>query len=95
MKTTLLLVGALGAAAFPHMKRDGGDLSIMLREIAHSPEKRALMGRQDFLGISKGQSNCGTRVCPTFDAKDQLVSITGEHEYRAPGPGDIRGPCPG
>lgn len=26
---------------------------------------------------------------------DQLVSVSGEHQYVAPGPGDIRGPCPG
>lgn len=30
-----------------------------------------------------------------FDAKEQLVNVHGEHEYRDPGPGDIRGPCPG
>ncbi|CEJ82913.1 Putative Peroxidase, family 2 domain-containing protein [[Torrubiella] hemipterigena] len=30
-----------------------------------------------------------------FDATEQLVSVHGEHEYRDPRPGDIRGPCPG
>ena len=30
-----------------------------------------------------------------FDATEQLVSVSGEHEYQDPGPGDIRGPCPG
>jgi hypothetical protein len=30
-----------------------------------------------------------------FDAAAQYVSVSGEHEYRAPGPGDIRGPCAG
>ncbi|KAF1818800.1 Cloroperoxidase [Dissoconium aciculare CBS 342.82] len=30
-----------------------------------------------------------------FDAAAQHVSVSGKHEYRAPGPGDIRGPCAG
>jgi hypothetical protein len=30
-----------------------------------------------------------------FDAEAQRVSITGDHEYRPPGPGDKRGPCSG
>ncbi|KAL9931437.1 hypothetical protein V8E36_009723 [Tilletia maclaganii] len=30
-----------------------------------------------------------------FDAQAQYVSVEGNHEWRAPGPGDIRGPCPG
>ena len=32
---------------------------------------------------------------PPFDANAQYVSTTGDHAYQAPGPGDIRGPCPG
>lgn len=31
----------------------------------------------------------------TFDPKDQLVSVTGDHAYASPGTADIRGPCPG
>ncbi|RMY48970.1 hypothetical protein D0863_15267 [Hortaea werneckii] len=30
-----------------------------------------------------------------FDPESQRVSTSGEHEFRAPGPGDIRGPCAG
>ncbi|PPJ58799.1 hypothetical protein CBER1_08236 [Cercospora berteroae] len=30
-----------------------------------------------------------------FDAEQQLVSVSGEHEFRPPGPGDVRGPCAG
>lgn len=96
MKTySLLLASAFGASAFPHMKKDGGDLSIMFRDIMHNEQRRSLMTRQDYLGISKGESNCGTRDCPTFDAEDQLVSTSGENAWIAPGAGDIRGPCPG
>ncbi|KAG5913184.1 hypothetical protein E4U42_001389 [Claviceps africana] len=30
-----------------------------------------------------------------FDAEAQRVSVHGDHEYRDPGPNDMRGPCPG
>lgn len=30
-----------------------------------------------------------------FDEKAQHLDVSGEHEWRAPQPGDIRGPCPG
>jgi len=30
-----------------------------------------------------------------FDPETQLVSVSGEHEWQAPGDGDIRGPCAG
>lgn len=32
---------------------------------------------------------------PGFDASEQYVSNTGEHAFVAPGPTDLRGPCPG
>ncbi|EME38096.1 hypothetical protein DOTSEDRAFT_75970 [Dothistroma septosporum NZE10] len=34
---------------------------------------------------------------PIFDAKSQLIDVSkgSGHEYVAPGPGDLRGPCPG
>lgn len=32
---------------------------------------------------------------PPFDAESQLVSTSGLHAWRAPGPLDSRGPCPG
>ncbi len=31
----------------------------------------------------------------TFDAKSQLVDVSGSHAFKAPGSGDLRGPCPG
>lgn len=34
-------------------------------------------------------------VSVTKNNIDQLVSVSGEHEFIKPGPGDIRGPCPG
>lgn len=56
---------------------------------------RELLRRDDALGISKSQTNCGPTPCITFDEDDQLISLTGAHAYASPGPGDIRGPCPG
>lgn len=32
---------------------------------------------------------------PPFDAKSQLVDVTGAHAFKAPGSTDQRGPCPG
>ena len=58
--------------------------------------RRSLPLPQDALGISGAETNCGPTIpCPAFDAKDQYVSIEGEHAYAAPGEDEIRGPCPG
>ena len=56
---------------------------------------RELLRRQDPLGLSQSETNCGPTPCLTFDEADQGVSITAEHVYASPGAGDIRGPCPG
>lgn len=83
MKSTIALSGlATLASAFPSMM---------------NPELLDLskVKRQDALGISKAQTNCGTLPCPTFDLQDQRVELTGEHRYIAPRKGDIRGLCPG
>lgn len=86
MKSLLLLTATLRAAvAMPSYMGDADAL-----KLAH-----ALLERQDPLGISKSQTNCGPTPCLTFDEKDQAVNIGGEHVYAAPGLGDIRGPCPG
>lgn len=46
--------------------------------------------------LSAAESNCGPNgPCLGFNEKAQFVSTTGEHAYRPPGKGDIRGPCPG
>ncbi|QIW98310.1 hypothetical protein AMS68_003828 [Peltaster fructicola] len=84
MKTTIILTSVLGAAAFPHLMNEE-----LLKQVSSQVDRR------DALGISAAESNCGTRLCPTFDAKDQFVDISGEHQFVAPGEGDIRGPCPG
>ena len=40
------------------------------------------------------QSGPGGLPFTTFN-EDQLIDVTGEHAWVAPGPKDIRGPCPG
>lgn len=47
------------------------------------------------LPSSAGETNCGPIPCTTFDEQEQLVSIEGTHAFVAPGPTDLRGPCPG
>ena len=42
----------------------------------------------------KRQSRPGNIPFTTFD-KNQLVDVTGQHAWVAPGANDIRGPCPG
>lgn len=42
----------------------------------------------------KRQSGPGNIPFTTFN-ENQLIDVTGEHAWVAPGPGDIRGPCPG
>ena len=42
----------------------------------------------------KRQSGPGNIPFTTFN-EDQLIDVTGEYAWVAPGPGDIRGPCPG
>ena len=42
----------------------------------------------------KRQSESGNVPFTTFD-ENQLIDVTGEHAWVAPGPNDLRGPCPG
>lgn len=44
------------------------------------------------LGMQKRQDR-GTNV--PFDAKSQYISTSGQYAWVAPGPTDLRGPCPG
>lgn len=43
------------------------------------------------------ETNCGLQPCSSFDTQDQLVDVRPGtiHEFRAPLPTDLRGPCPG
>ena len=86
-----LLVLASSVAAFPAMMDSvSPDTSAKMTTVL----KRQI-NTQDPLGVSQSQTNCGfAGPCTTF-SESQLVSTTGNNAYASPGPGDIRGPCPG
>ncbi|KAF2485952.1 hypothetical protein BDY17DRAFT_245395 [Neohortaea acidophila] len=45
---------------------------------------------------SAARDNCGAiNSCSVFNAKEQLVSVTGAHAYQSPATNQLRGPCPG
>lgn len=54
---------------------------------------RALQGRQ----IGAGSATAIFEPLRIFNAKAQYIDVSegSGHEYRAPGPTDLRGPCPG
>ena len=49
------------------------------------------------LPLSQNEGNSGPIDSTSFDPQDQYVDVTpgSANEYQAPGPGDLRGPCPG
>ncbi|KAJ5104591.1 hypothetical protein NUU61_001938 [Penicillium alfredii] len=69
----------------------------ILEEEGYKPVKRAFLpSPSDALGLSRSETNCGPTIpCPYFNEKEQYVSVEGEYAYAAPGPDEIRGPCPG
>lgn len=69
----------------------------ILEEEGYKPVKRASLPLpSDALGLSRSETNCGPTIpCPYFNEKEQYVSVEGEYAYAAPGPDEIRGPCPG
>jgi len=90
LTNTPTLLGALVplAAAFP---------SWVFEEAANDPQ---IAARAD--EILKRQEGAGAATAlfepvPIFDAEKQFVDVSegSGHEYQAPGPDDIRGPCPG
>lgn len=44
---------------------------------------------------SRAEESRTIKRSPGFSASQQYVSNTGTHAYKAPGPSDLRGPCPG
>lgn len=59
-------------------------------------QKRVEPGPREPLFLS-GRQNTGVVPPVTFDAEEQFVDVRpgSGHEFVAPGPGDIRGQCPG
>ena len=110
MKTAFVLSAIAGCSlAFPAM--DDAQTARIARELLERRQTIPQDLANDPLGISKAQTNCGQvfsyqghlqglteyspTPCLTFDAADQLVSVTGESVYQSPAASDIRGPCPG
>ncbi|OAA69366.1 Chloroperoxidase [Akanthomyces lecanii RCEF 1005] len=81
MKYSILhLALAEAVLAFPGMEAPNADKRQAVPPVAPFPEYPGLPNQALF---------------NEFDAGEQLVDVHGEHEYRDPQPGDIRGPCPG
>lgn len=57
-------------------------------------EKRAIAELSSSIEASANEGRSVKRT-PGFSASQQYVSNTGAHAYKAPGPSDLRGPCPG
>lgn len=93
-----LLASLAGVAtAFPaaFLEAAARDPTIAARtaEMTEMLSKRRLAGRQE--GADAAQNIF--EAIPTFDAEAQLIDISegSGHEWVAPGPDDLRGPCPG
>ena len=80
MKAVAILCWALGVSAIPSFQNDPAML-LKMREALENEELRRLITRDDALGISRAQGNCGPVSCPTFNAKEQKVSTEGEHKW--------------
>lgn len=93
LHSTSLLIAALGISvtnAFPFMLFDAAK-----REGLGVGELYARLASSD---ISDSDAKLRTRVLgvsPGFNAAAQRISTTGANAFVPPGPGDIRGPCPG
>ncbi|KAK4505134.1 hypothetical protein PRZ48_003097 [Zasmidium cellare] len=88
--TSLILLGVAPlAAAFP---------ASVIQAVKNDPQ---LQARADEI-LEKRQQGAGAATAlfepvPLFDAEQQYINIGpgSGHEYQAPGPNDLRGPCPG
>jgi hypothetical protein len=74
----------------------------ILHAAGHDPEllKRAEEAVKLMKGRQTGGASAATAIfepVPIFNAKAQYINVTAGsgHEYVAPGPNDLRGPCPG
>lgn len=88
----LLAAAAPLASAFPFA---------MMEEAARDPKLAAqAMEMSKMLAKRQGKADAATAIfepVPKFDAEKQYIDVSpgSGHEYKAPGPRDLRGPCPG
>lgn len=64
------------------------------RRALENPEAFNSHFKQKDASLEKRQTGPAGLPFTTFN-KNQLVDVTGAHKWVAPGPNDIRGPCPG
>jgi len=76
--------------AFPHLSPLSSHAARQLDPLSSESQRKT---RQ----LSLEETNCGPVPCLIFDPVDQFVDVspTSENPYIPPGPGDLRGPCPG
>ena len=91
MKFTAIVAGlglAISAHALcPYAERALRDPEFMKRHLNSDTHKKETSNE-------KRQSGPAGIPFTTFN-ENQLVDVTGKYAWKAPGPGDIRGPCPG
>ena len=92
MKTSTFVLGALVPFTYAFPAR-------LLEELQQDPELLAAR-TEEILGKRQTGADAATGIfeaIPTFDARRQLINVGpgSGHEWRAPGPNDLRGVCPG
>lgn len=91
MKFTFVLLGlGLSSVALclcPYAEQALRDPAFMKRHLKSDTHKTEI-------GHEKRQTGPAGLPFTTFN-ENQLVDVTGKYAWKAPGPGDIRGPCPG
>ena len=83
-----LLLGTAAHALCPYAERALKDPEFLKRHL----DKES--STQDEPASEKRQSGPGGLPFTTFN-ENQLIDVTGVHAWKAPGPKDLRGPCPG
>lgn len=72
--------------------------SLLAIKAAAFPQVITNVQRSEYSGLGQQAAAAIGKPSPkevTFNAEEQLVDVTGIHEWRAPLPGQDRGPCPG
>lgn len=83
-----LLLATAAQALCPYAERALEDPNFLKRHL----EKEGSTQNKNL--NQKRQSGPGGLPFTTFN-ENQLIDVTGVHAWKAPGPGDLRGPCPG
>jgi hypothetical protein len=83
--TILLSLAATRAGAYPQG-------SISSSQTRSETQNATAFGQQAVSAIKSGSA---AQADPSFDAALQKIDVNGLHAFKAPGPNDARGPCPG